>query len=204
MEKTLTTKMPLAQPPSKLVHIRRAQSDSEADCRHPHQERDPGLSHTSPPIPAPSSAGVSGDNAEEDLNSNNEIDVLALIRYHYLPDGTAQYPDSKTIEALKSAYHRPHTTHEEQRVGEIPKEPAQFHSVPSPQCPEEEVLDGSTIEVSPSTEEGLLSMEPTPSPSAVPLVEEVSASTSTPIQTTMMTTTMISPSHSTGSPMDML
>ena len=144
----LTTRMPLAQPPSRLVQIRRAQLDSEADRGHKQHEQDPGLSHTSPIISLTSGAGTTSKSPGDDLNSNNEIDVLAKLQVHYLPDGTVQYPDSNTMETLESAYHGSHTTREEQHAGEVPQEWTEFHPVPSPQCPEEEELEGSTVKVS--------------------------------------------------------
>ena len=61
--------------------------------------------------------------------------------------------------AMESKYRGTHTTREERRSLAMPRTQTNLHPVPSPPHPDDEVLEGATTEVSPSTEERLLQLE---------------------------------------------
>ena len=188
-EKTLTTRMPPAPVPTEPVQIHHVQSDTETIWDQSSRVTDPGFSHTSPPVGV-SRAGSCitiekspghRDQPPMDLNSDDKLDILAGFCTHYLLDGEPQYPDMEAMETMEFEYQGTHITHEEWCSAAVPGVQTNLHPVPSPLRLDDEVLDGSTVEVSPSTEEQLLWQEDSLTTPPAPVLTKEDTMTTPPL-----------------------
>ena len=105
-------KVPLSVPSTQPVHIRRAESNPESGRQQTAQQSNRDLPHTSPPEVPAGATGVTLESGTwnpedaEDLNSEDEFDILADLRKHYVPSTTSQEmeEDSAAMADLEFEY----------------------------------------------------------------------------------------------------
>ena len=184
-EKTLTVKMPQTTFSTQPLPLRctAPSADGSSSSEQPTQSSSvpaspdalmPSTQSSDAQTPSPTKTPKDADELEE-FNELDEVDPLAEMRTHYVPDQNAPSPltgeavaeeayDPRHIEDMEADYEGQHSSREEWRSGQYGK-PQSYHVVPSPPpLEEEEELSGPSAgaDASPSTKARLLAESPHP------------------------------------------